>query len=55
MKHFIRTACAAALLVSGLAAEAGTVKFNSWAYGTSAKPPGKSATGGGEERRRCRL
>jgi hypothetical protein len=33
MKHFIRTACAAALLVSGLAAEAGTVKFNSWAYG----------------------
>ncbi len=33
MNRFIRSACVAALLVSGLAAQAGTVKFDSWAYG----------------------
>jgi len=33
MHHFIRTVCATALLAAGFAAHAGTVKFNSWAYG----------------------
>jgi len=33
MHHFIRTVCAAALLATGLAANAGTVTFNGWAHG----------------------
>jgi len=34
MHHFIRTACATALLAAGFAAQAGTVAFsNNWAYG----------------------
>jgi len=33
MHHFIRTICAAALLATGLAAQAGTVSFNGWAHG----------------------
>jgi len=32
MHHFIRTACATALLATGFAAHAGTVTFNSWQY-----------------------
>jgi len=33
MNHFIRTACAAALLAAGLSAQAGTVNFVGWAHG----------------------
>jgi hypothetical protein len=33
MKYFIRTICAAALLATGLAAQAGAVQFNGWAHG----------------------
>jgi len=33
MHHFIRTVCAAALLATGLVAQAGTVAFSGWAHG----------------------